>query len=205
MDRDLFDQWFNEDIDLWVAASVEDSRTFRNIDFSDNGDFFREIGLGIDALSLFLDDHDHQLTLSSLYALLEEAIGFAVESGWLTQEDHWSAIADLFGNRANEFIGDGRYVNLSNTSISNVRAIKIIEYIVYNFDKQSELYSDDEFTIAEKVQMIRAIIIGLRNNRFIENTPLLSRLFSTLATDWRVLGGGFGTGMGSGTNPWSGG
>ena len=203
MERGLFDQWFDENIDSWITKNIEEAPPIGGYDSSDIGDFFREIGFGLDALEVFLDEHDRKLTLSSCYSLLATAIEFALDSGWLEQEEQWAKIMDLFYTRSNEFVGDTYVIELANTDIPNDRALKIIEYIVYNFKAQSDLYSSDEFTIDEKVQMIRSIIIGMRNNRFIENTPLLSRFFSTLSTDWRVLGGGFGGNMGSGSNPWS--
>lgn len=203
MERGIFDQWFDENIDSWITTQVENSEPISEVDFSDNGDFFREVAFGVDAFQLFLADHDYRLTLSSLYGLLGTGIEFALDSGWLEQEDHWAKIMDLFYTRSNEFVGDPQVFILQNTDLPNHRAIKIIEYIVHNFVLKSELYSSDEFTVDEKVQLIRSTLIGMRNNKFIPNSSLLSRFFATLATDWRVLGGGFGGGMGSGSNPWS--
>ena len=205
MDKDQFDQWFSEAISEWVdeAVATSDNLVLEEDTFSDTGDFFREIGLGADALNCFLRDHDYKLTLSSCYSLLGTAIEFALDSGWLEQEDQWAKIMDLFFTRANEFVGDEQTIELENTDIPHVRAIKIVEFIVYNFDLKAAAYAPNDFLIHEKLSIVREIILGFRTNRFIESTPLLSRLLSTLYTDWRVLGGGFSGSMGMGNNPWS--
>lgn len=201
MERDIFDEWFSENIDEWITKTVEEAPS--NEWYSESGDFFRSIGAVVDHVEEFLDDNDRRITLSSCYSLLGSLIEFALDNEWLEQEEQWAQIMDLFYTRSNEFIGDTQAIELPDTDIPNARLLKIVEYIVYNIDKQSELYSVDEFTIDEKIQMIRAVLIGLRTNRFIDNTPLLSRLFSCLSTDWRVMGGGFGGNMGSGSEPWS--
>ena len=203
MERGLFDQWFDENIDSWITKNIEEAPPIGSDESSDIGDFFREIGFGLDALKIFLDEHDWELSLSSSYGLLATAIEFAIDSGWLEQEDQWAEIMDLFFTRSSEFIGDSRRVKFTAGFPPSPELLKIVEYIIHSFELKSESYSADEFTIDEKVQMIRSTLIGLRNNRYIKNTPLLSALFSTLATDWRVLGGGFGSNMGSGSKPWS--
>lgn len=205
MDRDIFNDWFSEEISGWIDESIAGAGTISITESTDSdaGNFFREIGSVVDLVEEFIADHDRRFTISACYSLLGTLIEYGIGNDLLAQKDQWQDIADLFYNRANEFVGDQQFVRLPNEDIDNVRLLKIVEYIVYNIEDQSARYSTDEFTPAEKVQMIRAIIIGLRNNRFIDKSPLLSKLFSLLATDWRVLGGGFGGNMGSGSNPWS--
>lgn len=205
MDRDIFDEWFSENIDEWIeeAVSTSDNIVLDDEGYSDIGTFFRDIASAADLIENFAIEHDYNFTLSSCYSLLGTLIDYAVAGDWLDDSEEWGKISELFFTRANEFVGDEQTVRLGNSDISGVRAIKIAEFIVYNFDLKSTSYSSDDFLIHEKLSTIREIILGLRTNRFLESTPLLSRFLSTLYTDWRVLGGGFGSNMGSGTNPWS--
>jgi len=205
MDRDIFNEWFSENISEWIeeAVSTSDGIVLDDERYSDTGDFFRNIASVADLIEDFANEHDYNFTLSSCYSLLGTLIDYAAAGEWLDDPEEWDKIAELFFTRANEFVGDEQTVKLGNSDISNARAVKIAEFIVYNFDLKSASYSPNDFLIHERLSVIREIILGLRTNRFLESTPLLSRLLSTLYTDWRVLGGGFGSNMGSGTNPWS--
>lgn len=136
------------------------------------------------------------ITVATAYSILGDLIEMALENEWLTEPDQWKTISDLFFNRSNELIDEPGSVAIDWLEIPPEKVVKIAEYILYNWVNTTRLYSRNEFTVDEKVQMIRSILIGLRNNGYLRYDPWLKSLLGNLANDWQLLGGGWGSGFG---------
>jgi len=165
--------------------------------------FFENVGSVIRAADNELESDGYEFDASRAYNLMAVLLEMALVYDWLGDDDQWQKIIELFYNRSGELAGEGRAV-IVDTDIPVERMTSIVDYIVRNWIRNTTAYEREEFTVDEKVFMIRGIIIGLRNSRYLKYDPWLKTLLAYLAEDWKLLGGGgFGSGMGSGPVGWS--
>ncbi len=161
------------------------------------------IGSVIRAADDELEESNYVISSSSAYSLMASLLDMALTYEWLDDETQWQQIIGLFNSRAGELVGESDGLDIEDFDLPPEKATSIVDYILRNWVRISGDYERHTFSVDEKVFMIRSIIIGLRNSRYLSYDPWLKTLLESLRTDWQVLGGGFGNNMGSGTNPWS--
>ncbi len=161
-------------------------------------DFIRHI----DAI---LDEFDYKMSLANAYYILAELIGFAISTGVIIDKiEVWEDVEALFRNRASEFSGQGSEDNLAGVSFDPTRWTGTIDALTRHVHYGMTKYEDDGLSADEAVLLFRSAFITARNRGMIDYSQQWARdLMVTLDEDWRLLGGGFAPGMGTGNPPFS--
>jgi hypothetical protein len=206
MEKEQFNAWFTEAIDEWLNLQVADP-----VILDDDNDvlqaavIFENIGAVIRAADDELEDWNYMMSAACAYSLMSALLDMAIAYDWLDDPDEWSQIVELFRSRSGELVVAEPGVDIAEIDISAPRLTSIADYIVRNWVLISGEYKRAKFTIDEKVYMIRSLLLGMRNSRYLAYDPWLKTLVSSLEEDWVLLGGGAGGPMTPGPRPWSGG
>jgi hypothetical protein len=203
MNRNTFDAWFDENIQKWIEVQVSKS----NDDVVDPdpifieedtigilfaSDFFHYVASFLSDAKHEMDVFDNKMSLSHAYSMLEFSIDWLMDNDILG--DDWAEVANLFSQRANEFIDAPEYdvVGLSG-DLSKISGA--LDQLVHSYTIKEEAYSrDGDFSSAEKIQFIRSTLLTFRNKGMLDYTwPWFKELIASLDVDWRIMGGGFPT------------
>ena len=207
MERDIFDQWFAEDIEQWIADTVGDSNTAYEASpdsgVTGSATLFENIGAVIRAADDELEEHGYVISSSAAYSLLATLLDMALVYEWLDDKEQWETIIDLFTSRAGELVGEEDGIAIEDMDIPPEKATAIANQIVRDWVENTAYYRKNEFTVGEKVYMIRSILISLRNSRHLSYDPWLKTLLSSLSTDWELLGGTLFNSNTGGPGGWS--
>ena len=158
----------------------------------------------ISLIDFELESNGYEMNVSYAYTLICRIIDFAIEAGVIDYDD-WEDVYNLFESRADEFASITTWP-LGVVPDDITKWSGIIDFATRSLALNYRVYKKDGFTSDEKVMTIRTLLHVLRNRGLVDrNAPWVSELFQSLDEDWKVLGGGFGNNMGTGTNPWSGG
>jgi hypothetical protein len=203
MNRNTFNEWFEENIQKWIEVQVGEARD--KVD-TDPG-FIEEDELGIlfasdffHYVASFLSDSKYhigalgnKMSLSNSYSILEFALGWLEENDIIG--DDWYEVRELFAQRAEEFAGAPEY-NTKGFSSDLSKITGALDQIIRSYILKRQAYSQDgDFSNAEKIQFIRSTLLTFRNNGTLNYSwPWFKQLIASLDVDWRIMGGGFPTG-----------
>lgn len=204
-EREEFKQLMRE---INAELAIEDAAMGQELDFDggpliNHAIFMENIGAVLRTIDDELEVYSYVMSSSVAYGLMASLLDMALTYDWLDDEEQWQTITDLFHDRARELVEEGDEIDIVNLELSSDRLIKLVSYVVSNWHRLSALYAKGGPEDHKKVQMIRSIIIGLRNSKYISYDPWLKTLLMYLSLDWELLGGGFGNSMGSGPVGWS--
>jgi len=200
--KDMFDRAFEERINQSILTIDEDVAD--EIGLDGVSCYFQEIANLLSLLNIELSEVDYKLNLSSSYVVLASMIEHATALELIDGEDDWDDIAAYFYRRGEEFAGQGPTDDLKVVTEDQLKWTNVIDVLNRTVLLNSRVMSEDEFTIDEKILLVRMLVLMLRNRRVIDyKHQWVKALLVSLDEDWRIHGGGFGGGMGGGSNPWS--
>ena len=166
-------------------------------------EFFGNIASLVVYLDAELENLDYKISTHNAYLLLASIIEYGIESGDLPRRG-WEAVAERFLFRAQDFIGVKDALDIGDVWEEESAWADILSYIVFNWKLKTAEYGRDEFTNDERVLFIRSTLLGCRTKGWLNyRQPWAKTFIAALQEDWVYFGGGFGSGMGTGTNPWS--
>jgi len=206
MEYSEFKKLFNAAFDERINESIESTADFRDeLGLSEVAAYFDSVSDLITILGHELEGVDYRLDLSSAYFLMSAMIEHAADLGLIDGGDDWENISAYFAARGDEFSGQGSATRVSNVTENRLKWTNLIDILNRTIHLNSaEMIKDGEFTIDEKILLVRMLVIKLRNRRVLDYKDLwVKDLLMALDDDWRNHGGGFGSGTGGGSKPWS--
>lgn len=209
MERDIFDEWFEENIENWISKAVDRSAGWEGeipggdeVGLIGASDFFHFVASYLDDLDTMLEGRKHKISLAGAYDVLAFTIEWLSERGLI---DEWDDVLDLFKQRVDEFAAGPEYeIKDIGEDISKFAAF--LYDVLWSWKLNTEGFTrDGDFSDAEKIQTIRATLLLLRNKRYLDyNWPWFKELIASLDVDWRIMGGGFDPAIPPGyVPPWS--
>lgn len=177
---------------------------FDNIGLVGVSEFFSDISGAVSFIDSELQSLDYQISTANAYVILASLIQYGIDEGYIRTVG-WQDVADRFLVRAQDFAGVRDYMPIGDVWDCEGEWARILNYVVNSWVIKKEDYlRNGEFSNDERVQLIRSTILGFRRKGWLDyNQPWAKRFIAALQEDWIYFGGGFGTGMGSGNNPWS--
>jgi hypothetical protein len=195
MERSIFDEWFDENINSWVSSSINntvDPSEVDNIGVMDVADFFSVVSSFLVESSEVIALYDNKMSLSNAYNILSATIAWLTDNEIL--EDDWDDIADLFARRADEFVGGSEHI-INELSTEPSKWTAALDQIMYSY----KLALDDSYgdlSADKKILFIRSTLLSFRTKGYLDYSwPWFKQLIASLEVDWRVMGGGFPTGI----------
>ena len=165
--------------------------------------FFSDVAAFVQHIDSELNELDYQISTANAYVLLSSAIQYAIDNGIL-EEKGWVDVADRFLTRAQDFDGVNDAIDITEVWGDLDKWCDILAYVMWSWKMSVAMYSQNEFTNDERVQLIRKILIGFRGKGWLDySQPWAKRLIASLKEDWVYFGGGFGSNMGNGAPPYS--
>jgi len=169
---------------------------------TDTMDIFDNVSLMVKEFEELFAEHNYSISPGIAYSILADMLLYAMSLGLIGGD--WSKVIELFQSRAAEFAG-GSEVYVGELKLSPRFATEIVAFIVGKWADNSEHYeSDGEFTDAEKIVLLRSMLIAARNRKYLPYDKWLKTMFVLLDEDWRLLGGGWpSVPSHTGPTPWS--
>lgn len=163
-------------------------------------EMFHSVAFVVDLVSEELDALGWEIDTAGAYRILAKGIDVALENEWLNQPEQWAKINELFYQRSNELIGTSESTTVLDLDLPPSHWTNVLDKFMNAWC--NNIGEADE--IHEKVFLVRAILINMRNNGFIGYHPWVKGLFQSLTVDWKLLGGGWpAPPTGGGPTPWS--